>query len=159
MNNRPFPATRRLMDPQSASGDELDDEFPLNLDSSDALPLIDALVRRHDETGVRVNRGYGQPSLAAALTRPRYTLSSHFLEHCGVAARSGLGALFCGLLHILFTGDFSFLAAVVASVCVAPTVGSTLSKASHAFMAALLCVPLALAALLAGAAIVPRSRG
>jgi len=124
---------------------------------SSAVPLIDALVRRHDESAAAANAG--RPSLTAALVRPRHSLSAHFLEHCGVAVRSGMGALFSGLLHLWIPGDFSFLAAVVASVCLAPTVGSTLSKAAHALLAALLFPPLAFAALLAGSGTVPRLWG
>lgn len=127
---------------QNAHPDSSQDE------SSDALPLIEVLLRRHEEmtsTGSGAPDGIPGPSAAFSVHN---SLHLHFFEHCGMAARSGVGALISSLLHLWIPGDYTFLTAVVASVCLAPTVGSTLAKSMHSVYVVLLLPPLTLAALL-----------
>jgi hypothetical protein len=128
---------------QNAHPDTSDDE------PSDALPLVEVLVRRHEETSSGFGSADGTPSPSAAFTAAS-SLNTHFFEHCGMAARSGLGALIVSLWHLWVPGDFTFLAAVVASVCLTPTVGSTLAKSMHTVYVVLLLPPLTLATLLLG---------
>ena len=119
---------------------------------SDALSLVEALVRKHDEAAgalrpVRIHR----PSVALS----SQSLNIHFFEHCSMAARSGAGALLSSLWHLWVPGVFTFLAPVVASVCVAPTVGATMMKSLHSAYVAVLVPVLALAALLIGSPVSP----
>jgi hypothetical protein len=134
-------AAERL--PGNGRPDTSDDE------STDALPLIEVLVRRHEEI---TSTGAGVPDLpgpSGAFTTQN-SLNSHFFEHCGMALRSGAGALLSSLWHLWIPGDYTFLTAVVASVCLAPTVGATLAKSMHSIYVVLLLPPLTLAALLLG---------